>query len=164
VLFGEALAYGTPRHLGVVRSFSPVSEANVDLHRRSVDAFNTRDVQNFIAFCDPQIELHSAVTAPGGATYTGHDGVRQWHRDLADGWGDDLWIEPEAYFDLGDHTATFHVLHGRGHQSGAAVAMPAAHVCRWVDGLIVYFRGYSDRDEALKQLTESGKRLKRVVP
>jgi uncharacterized protein len=147
-----------------VRCSGTVSDANVDLHRRSVEAFNTRDVENFIPFCDPDIELHSAVTAPGGATYRGHDGVRQWYRDLADGWGGDLRIEPEAYFDLGDETVTFHVLHGRGHQSGADVAMPAAHVCRWRDRLMVYFRGYSDRDEALRELTASGKRLKRIVP
>jgi ketosteroid isomerase-like protein len=141
-----------------------VSETNVDLHRRSVDAFNTRDVENFIALCSPEIELHSAVTVPGGATYRGHDGVRRWYRDLADGWGDDLRIEPEAYFDFGPETVTFHALHGRGQHSGADVAMPAAHVCRWQDGLMVYFRGYSDRDEALQELMATGKRLKRVVP
>jgi hypothetical protein len=41
-------------------------EHNVELDRRSVEAFNKPDVEMFIAFCDPQIELHSAVTAPGG--------------------------------------------------------------------------------------------------
>jgi ketosteroid isomerase-like protein len=129
-----------------------VPEDNVELHRRSVEAFNTRDVEKFVAFCDPQIELHSAVTVPGGTVYHGHDGVRSWHRDLKDGWGDELRVEPEAYFDLGEHTITFHVLHGRGRQSGADVAMPAAHVCRWRDGLIVYFKGYSQRENALRDL------------
>jgi hypothetical protein len=66
--------------------------------------------------------------------------------------GDDLWIEPEAYYDVGEHTVTFHVLHGRGLQSGADVAMSAAHVCRWHDSLIVYFRGYSRRQDALSDL------------
>jgi hypothetical protein len=125
---------------------------NVDLHRRSVAAFNTRDIEAFIGFCDPRIELHSAVTIPGGGAYHGHPGVRKWHRDLQDGWGDDLWIEPEAYYDVGEHTVTFHVLHGRGLQSGADVAMSAAHVCRWHDSLIVYFRGYSRRQDALSDL------------
>ena len=88
-----------------------MSQETVDLHRRSVEACNTRDVENFIAFCDPQIELHSTVTVPGGAAYHGHDGVRRWHRDLADGWGDELRVEPEAYFDLGEHTIKI----GRAH-------------------------------------------------
>ncbi len=125
---------------------------NVERHRRSVAAFNTRDPEAFVAFCDPQIELHSAVTVPGGAMYHGHPGVRKWHRDLAEVFGSDLWIEAEAYYDLGDQTISFHVLRGRGHQSGADVGMPAAHHCRWRDGLIVFFRGYSERENVWREL------------
>jgi ketosteroid isomerase-like protein len=141
-----------------------MSEKNVDLHHRSVEAFNTRDVEKFIVFCDPQIELYSTVTVPGGTAYHGHDGVRKWHRDLADGWGDELRVEPEAYFDLGEHTISFHVLHGRGRQSGADVGMSAAHLCRWRDGLIVYFKGYADREDALSDLDRSEHELERIDP
>ncbi len=129
-----------------------MSQETVELHRRSVEAFNTRDVEAFIAFCDADIELHSTVTVPGGAVYHGHDGVRRWHQDLEDGWGDGLSVEAEAYFDLGEHTITFHVLHGRGRQSDAEVAMPAAHLCRWRDGQIIFFKGYSRREDALRDL------------
>jgi len=141
-----------------------VPEKNVELHRRSAEAFNTRDVDAFIAFCDPQIELHSTVTVPGGAVYRGHDGVRRWHRDLEDAWGDELRVEPEAYFDLGEHTITFHVLHGRGRQSGADVAMPAAHLCRWRDALIVYFKGYAQQEDALRDLGVSEDALEPIAP
>jgi ketosteroid isomerase-like protein len=141
-----------------------VSEENVELHRRSVEAFNKRGVESFVALCDPQIELHSAVTVPGGAAYHGHDGVRKWHRDLADGWGEELRIEPEAYFDLGEHTITVHVLHGRGRQSGADVAMHAVHVCRWRDGLMTYFRGYSRKEDALGDLGVSEEALAPIAP
>ena len=141
-----------------------MSEENVELHRRSVEAFNTRNVEAFIAFCDPQIELHSTVTVPGGAVYHGHDGVRRWHRDLEDGWGEELHIEPEAYFDLSEHTITFHVLHGRGRQSGADVAMPAAHLCRWRDGVIVYFKGYARKEDALGDLGVSEDALQPIAP
>lgn len=55
-------------------------------------------------------------------------------------------LEAEAFFDLGEHTVTFHVLHGRGLQSGAHITTPAAHVCRRRDGLIVYFKGYVHRE------------------
>jgi ketosteroid isomerase-like protein len=141
-----------------------MSQENVDLHRRSVEAFNTRDVEAFISFCAPQIELHSTVTVPGGAVYHGHDGVRRWHRDLEDGWGDELRVEPEAYFDFGEHTITFHLLHGRGRESGADVAMPAAHLCRWRDGLIVYFKGYAHRDDALQDLGASADAIEPIAP
>ena len=141
-----------------------MSQENVELHRRSVEAFNTRDVENFIALCDSQIELHSTVTVPGGAIYHGHDGVRRWHRDLADGWGEELRVEPEAYFDLGEQTLTFHVLHGRGRQSGADVGMPAAHLNRWRNGLIVYFKGYADREDLLSDLGVAEDDLEPIAP
>jgi ketosteroid isomerase-like protein len=137
---------------------------NIDLHRRSVEAFNSRDVEAFVSFCDPAIELESTVTVPGGALYHGHDGVRQWHRDLEDGWGNELRVEPEAYFELGEHTITFHSLHGRGRESGADVAMPAAHLCRWRNGLIVYFKGYSRREEAFEDLGVSEHALEPIAP
>jgi ketosteroid isomerase-like protein len=141
-----------------------MSGENVDLHRRANEAFNTRDVESYIALCDPQIELHSTVTVPGGAVYHGHDGVRRCHQDLEDGWGGELRVEPEAYFDLGEHTITFHALVGRGRQSGADVAMSAAHVCRWRDGLLVYFKGYAHREDALSDLGVSEDALEPIGP
>ena len=141
-----------------------MSQETVDLHRRSVEAFNTRDVENFIAFCDPQIELRSTVTVPGGAVYHGHGGVRTWHRDLSDGWGDELRIEPEAYFDLGELVVMYYVLHGRGKQSGADVALPAAGVSRWRDGLFAYWKTYPYREDALTDLGVSEDDLEPIPP
>jgi ketosteroid isomerase-like protein len=141
-----------------------VSGTNVDLHRRSVAAFNTRDVEAFVAFCDPRIELHSAVTVPGGGAYYGHEGVRKWYRDLAEGWGSDLSIEPEKYFEVDDATITFHVLHGRGHQSGADVEMRAAHLCRWHAGAMTYFKGYAHRQDVFRDLGVSEDDLQSLAP
>jgi len=141
-----------------------MSQENVELHRRANDAFNTRDVEAYLAFCDPDIELHSAVTGPGPAVYYRHAGVRRWHRELTEAFGGGVSLQPEAFFDLGEHTATFHVLHGQGLQSGAAVQTPAAHVCRWRDGLIVCFKGYVHREHALSDLGASEETLARIAP
>ena len=141
-----------------------MSRENVELHRRSVEAFNRRDVETFIALCDPQIELHSTVTVPGGAVYRGHDGVRRWHRDLEDVFGEEIRVEPEAYFDFGDHTVSFHVLRGRGGRSGAEVGEQYAHVCRWREGLMVYFKGYAHREEAIRDLGISQDELEPIAP
>ena len=141
-----------------------MSGENLELHRRANQAFNSRDVEAYLAFCDPNIELNSAVTGPGPAVYYGHAGVRRWHRDLTDAFGDDVRLQPEAFFDLGEHTVTFHVLHGRGLQSGADVETPAAHVCRWRGGLIVYFKGYVQREDALRDLGVSEAALQPIAP
>ena len=138
-----------------------MSEENVELHRGVVEAFNKRDVERIVSLCDPQIELHSAVTA---SVYAGHEGVRRWHRDLQEAFGKEVWIEPEAYFDLGEHTITFHLLHGRGRHSGADVAEPFAHVHRWRKGLTVWFKAYAHQDDALTDLGVSTDVAERIDP
>jgi ketosteroid isomerase-like protein len=142
-----------------------VSEQNIELHRRLVKAFNARDVEAIISLCDPRIEFHSVFAAVGAVTvFHGHDGMRKWHRDLEDVWGDDFRAEPEAYFDLGEHTLMFHVLHGRGKQSGAEVAMPFAQVCRWRDGVGVYSKMYASREDALGDLGVAEDALEPIAP
>jgi hypothetical protein len=138
-----------------------MSLENVELHRRSVAAFNTREVEKFITFCDPEIELRSAVTA---TVYRGHDGVRKWYRDLADAFGEKVWLEPTAYFDAGEHTVTFHILHGRGRYSGADLAEPFAHVQRWRAGLIVHFQAYARQADAIRALGLSEDALVPISP
>jgi hypothetical protein len=137
---------------------------NLDLHRQANEAFNTRDIEAYIRYCDPEIELHSAVTVPGGGLYRGHGGVRRWHRDLTDVFGAEIEVVPEAFFELDDCTITFHVLQGRGQQSGAGVATRAAHLCRWRDGLIVYFKGYLHREEVFRDLGVDEDALQPIAP
>jgi SnoaL-like domain len=138
-----------------------MSAENVALHRRYTDAFNAWDLEAIIALCDPEVEFHSAFSMVGGASYRGHDGLRAWRRDLLDAWGRELGAEPEAYFDLGEQTLMFHVLHGRGLHSGAQVAMPNAQLIRWRRGAAVYVRLYAHREDALGDL---GLDLQNLVP
>ena len=141
-----------------------MSQQNVKLHRRLYEAFNARDVDSLIAICDPEITVRSAFGAVSGAVYHGHDGVRRWQGDLAEAWGDDIRVEVEAYFDLGEHALAFDALHGRGRQSGAEVVLRAAAVTRWRDGRCVYFEAYADREEALADLRVSEDALEPIAP
>jgi ketosteroid isomerase-like protein len=128
-----------------------VPEQNVQLHRRANLAIQELDADALVALCDPSIDVHSIFAAVGGAVYRGHDGVRSWLPDLDDAWREFV-IEPEAYFDLGEYTLAYIVLHGRGRQSGAEVVMPYAQVMRWRDGSCVYFKAYVQREDALTDL------------
>jgi ketosteroid isomerase-like protein len=141
-----------------------VSGQNVELHRRLVEAFNSRDLEAFIAYCDPQIEYHSTFAAVGGGVYHGHDGLRSWHRDFEEVWGDEIRMEPEAFFELGEHTLMLYVARGRGRQSGAEVTQAAAHVVRWRGGLSVYSKAYVHREEALRDLGVSRDELEPIAP
>jgi hypothetical protein len=140
-----------------------VSEQNVELHRRAIAAYNARDVEAMIALSDPSIEFHSGM-AVGSAVYYGHDGVRRWHRESEDAWGEEIRAEPEAFFDLGEQTLSFYTLHGRGRHSGAEVAMPNAQVFRWREGLLVYWKGYVHREDALRDLGVAEDELEPIAP
>jgi ketosteroid isomerase-like protein len=127
------------------------TSANVELLRGFGDALNAHDIEAMLAYCDPNIELHSGIGAIQGV-YHGHDGVRRWHGDNQEVWGEEIRSEIEAVFDLGEHTLAFHVARGRGQRSGVEVAMPQAVVVSWRDGLITYIKGYRDREDTLRDL------------
>ena len=141
-----------------------MSERNVELLRRWFEALNARDIEAVIALCDPSGVLISTFAAVSGAVYHGHAGMRRYFGDLAEAWGDDLRLEPEAYFDLGEHTLAFSVGKGRGRHSGAEVTMAHAQVVKWREGLIVYIKGYAHREEALSDLGVSEDELEPLEP
>jgi hypothetical protein len=142
-----------------------MSEGNVEPYRRLAEKFNARDIEGMIALSDPRIEFHSTFAAVGGAVYHGHDGMRNWHRDLLEAWGEEIDdLEIEAYFGLGEHTPAFGVLRGRGQQSEVEVAMPVAQVGRWRQGLVNYFKSYSSRADALRDLGVSEDELEPIAP
>jgi ketosteroid isomerase-like protein len=100
-----------------------VSEQSVEGHRRIYEAFNARDADALVGLCDPSIVVESVFGAVSGAVYHGHDGVRQWHRDLAEARGEEIRVEAETYFALGNRALVFDVMHGRGRRSGVEEAI-----------------------------------------
>jgi SnoaL-like domain len=137
---------------------------NADLHRRLLSALSGHDEDALVAFCDPSIEVHSVFAAVGGAVYHGHEGARRWHRDLQESFGGEFRVEPQAFFELGEHTIVFGRLRGRGGQSGVEVAMPGFGVARWRDGLCVSHKGYPRKEDALAELGVSEDALQPIAP
>jgi ketosteroid isomerase-like protein len=138
-----------------------MSKQNVEGHRRFYQAFNARDIEAMIHLCDPSIEFHSTFAAVGGAVYHGHDGMRHWHQDLTEAWGA-ISLESEAYFDLGEDTLGFHIMHGRGQHSGVEAALPGAGLFKWREGLIVYLKAYAHREDALSDIGVPEEELKAI--
>jgi ketosteroid isomerase-like protein len=54
--------------------------------RLAFDAWNRRDLDALLAICEPDVEVRSATNDSGPATYTGHDGVRDWLATVSDDW------------------------------------------------------------------------------
>lgn len=140
-----------------------MSEHDVELHRRWIEAFNARDIEAQISYLDPSIEYQPTFAAADGTAYHGHDGFRRWHRARWETW-DQFRTDPEAYFDLGEQILMFAAFHARGRGSGVEVAMPMAQVSRWREGRMVYAKGYADRADALRDLGVTEDDLKRIDP
>ena len=141
-----------------------MSEGNVELARRWVAAYNARDLETLTSCCDPRIEFHAVYAAVGAGVYHGHDGLREFFRDVEDAWGDESSLEAKTYFDLGAYTLACYVFHARGRQSGVEVAMPLTQVGRWSDDLCVYLKSYPDREDALRDLGVSEHELEPIDP
>jgi ketosteroid isomerase-like protein len=128
-------------------------KSHLEMVRAFTAAFNAHEVEALVACCNPDVEFHSTFAAVGGAVYYGQDGMHSWHRDLEEAWENEIRSELEASYDLGDgRLLTFGVLYGRGKQSGAEATMPIAAVTRLRDGLLVYYKAYVDRENALREL------------
>ena len=84
--------------------------------------------------------------------------------DLQEAWGEQIRLQPEAYFDLGEYLLTFFVYHARGEHSGAGVAMPAASVAQSRDGLVTHLTAYLDRAHALRDLGVTEDELEPIAP
>jgi len=96
-----------------------MSQENVELVHQTIEAFNRRDLDAFLALTDPGIEFTPHVVVMEGG-YQGHDGVRRWWQDFLQVFPD--WhAEVMEVRDLGDTTLTALRLAGHGGESGTPV-------------------------------------------
>ncbi len=129
-----------------------MSQADVETFKRSVDAYNRRDVEAMLETLDPEVEWHSALMVPLGgeaAVYRGHVGIRKLFRDL-----DEVLDEWHADFpqirDLGDQIVAIGHVRTRGRGSGAETESSLASVSETKDGKAIRVRTYLDPEEALE--------------
>jgi len=52
-----------------------------------LDAWNSQSARPIIALADPEIEVHAVTLGIEGRHYRGHEGLRQWMRDIRDRFG-----------------------------------------------------------------------------
>lgn len=129
-----------------------MSEENVELIRRAIDAYNRRDIESLLETLDPEIEWHPAlpgVLAGGGHRYRGHDGIAEMFRDFADVL-DEIRFDYREIIDRGDTIVAIGEIRTRGKTSGIETVAGYACVGRIRDGKGVSLVGYLDPAEALE--------------
>jgi ketosteroid isomerase-like protein len=128
-----------------------MSQANVEVARRSFEAWQNDDYETWIALQDADVEYHGAVERRlGQGLYRGHEGASElW--SLWRGEVDGFWILSEEIRELADGR----ILHlgqmgFRGAASGVEVDSQLALVITLRDGKIVRSMDFTSHHEALQ--------------
>jgi ketosteroid isomerase-like protein len=126
-----------------------MSEENVELYRRGIEAFNRRDLDAFLALAHADVVGISRVLAIEGDSYRGHDGTREWWNDLL-GVFPDFRIEVVWVRDAGDLTVS--ELQNSAHGEGSAAPLEEVvwQVSEWRDGRVVRWQIYDSEQDALE--------------
>jgi ketosteroid isomerase-like protein len=118
-------------------------------------AFAERDVERVVELSDPEVELIVMTGDYAGRTepYRGHDGLREYFRDVALVW-DELRLTPREFREVGDSILVI----GRVNARSAAriVDGSTGWVWRVRDGRVVYGRAYASAADAERAATDAG--------
>lgn len=121
-----------------------------DRQYRAADAFNHRDLDAFLAICDPDIELVSRhLQLDGSGHLRGHDAVRRWWETLISVYPD-FTTEIEDVLDLGDVTVARQRFRGQGSQSDAPIEQLQWFVTQWRGGKAIWSRTFQNEAEAVE--------------
>jgi ketosteroid isomerase-like protein len=122
---------------------------NVEVARRLLEAWNAGDLQTVLALMHPDVKIDYSAGAPGLAeSYTGHDGIRRYWRDLRGPWTS-LTIDPEEMRESGDNVVTVFTFEGHGRE-GIVVRRRLANVVTVIGGLVTRLDAYGDPSAALE--------------
>jgi hypothetical protein len=125
-----------------------LAQANVELSHRAADAFNRRELDEFLALQDADVEGVPLASDLQG-TYRGHAGTRRWWSELFEAFPDltiDV-LELRTHDDL-----TIAAVRMRGHGAGGAtpVDMTLWRVDRWRDQKVVWWGSFRTEADALE--------------
>jgi ketosteroid isomerase-like protein len=130
-----------------------MSQENIDLHERGIEAVNARVFSDELAAetLAAGFRIENAATAVTDKTYHGAEGIREWVRDIFEGLDEDARYETEEILADGEDFVVARVrLVGHGARSGAPVELRWVAVTWYEGGKATRSVGYLRRREALK--------------
>jgi len=125
-----------------------MSHADVEIVRRSFEAWNRGDVQAIRAFYTEDAVIETPITE-FGRTFEGADPLGRWITEMRETWTDLHW-DVERIFEGDGVIVSFYRSVSTGRKSGIEVARDLTGLHHIRDGLIARDRVFLDRDEALK--------------
>ena len=131
-----------------------VIAADIDVVRATFAAFAARDLDGVLALSHPDIEFTAVTAEHAGRTgpYRGHDGMRQYFRDVASVW-EELRLTPREFREEGDLILVTGRVSARSR--GRTVTGSTGWLWRVRDGKVIFVRVYASAADAVAAL-ESG--------
>jgi ketosteroid isomerase-like protein len=129
-----------------------VSAHNLELVRRSFEAFARGDLETFFAAHDPDIEWTTGADEPDPQSYRGAEGMRRFTADSAEAWANrfDGAVRFGDFVDLGDWVVAPWTARLEGRGSGVIVEVYETYAVRVEGDRIVRVIEYRTTDEAIE--------------
>jgi ketosteroid isomerase-like protein len=115
------------------------------------EAWSRRDIDALLEVVHPDdAEARPILGANVGTdVYHGHDGLRQWFKDLHQEW-ESFQTRVTRIEERGDRALCTIDVHARGRASGVVIEGELYHLIQIRDGLILRLEAFRDRDEAVR--------------
>ena len=126
-----------------------MSQENVELFRKGMDAFLLGDIEPLLETSHPEIEWYPfSAQVEGDVAYHGHEGVRKWWANLTATF-DEFEASIDEVRDQGEVVLALGRLRAR-FRSGITLDTEVGWVFRFRNGLAVWGRAYQSHAEALE--------------
>ena len=125
-----------------------MSQENVEIVRRCVEAYLAGDNEDALAAYDAEVEFDVSLR-PEGQIYRGRAGVAEAMRVWIGTW-EDWRVDIEDIADAGDRVLVTLRESGRGKGSGIEIDQRVFGVFTLRDGKIIRWKAFLDRDQALE--------------
>jgi ketosteroid isomerase-like protein len=126
-----------------------MSQENVDVVRRSLEAFTSRDVEALRSLNDPRMELDWSESKGWLAgVYRGFDEALRFYEGYFQAFEATV-IEPDQFIEAGESIVVPNIAHQRG-RDGIEVSARGTLVFTLRDHKIIRIRLYQETDDALK--------------
>jgi uncharacterized protein len=131
-----------------------MSPTNVEIVRRSLEAFGRGDFDTAFAANDPEIVWCTAADEPDQQTYRGIAGLRSFIESINELWEDRFagTMEFEDFIERGDWVVVPWRAQLRGRGSGISVDVHETYAVQLRDGRIVRVDEYRQVDDALARV------------
>ena len=125
-----------------------MSQENVDVVRRVLEAWSRRDLESALQDLDPDAEVDwSASLGVQSGVYRGIEEIRRFWEDWLELF-EEIDVRAEAFIDAGEHVVVPNRTYLRG-RDGVEVHASSASVWTLRDGKIVLHRLYQEKEAAL---------------